>query len=126
MLILSRKFNESIIIDGRIIVKVVRLDHDVVKLGIEAPMDVPVHRQEVYDEIQRNNREALTHGRSLVPRLTTTKYAAPAAPPPPPPVMVVPPPVTPAPPPPAAPPPAASLPDAGKPAPKRRVRSAKA
>jgi carbon storage regulator len=131
MLILSRKFNESIIIDGRIIVKVVRLDHDVVKLGIEAPMDVPVHRQEVYDEIQRNNREALTHGRSLVPRLTTTKYAVPAVPPPPPPVMVVPPPVAPAPapPPPAAQPPvpaAAPPPEAVKPAPKRRVRSAKA
>jgi hypothetical protein len=91
---------------------------------------VPVHRQEVYDEIQRNNREALTRGRSLVPRLTTTKYAVPAVPPPPP-VMVVPPPVAPvpAPPPPAAQPPvpaAAPPPEAVKPAPKRRVRSAKA
>jgi carbon storage regulator len=81
MLILSRKFNESIIIDGRIVVKVVRLDHDVVKLGIEAPMDVPVHRQEIYDEIQRNNKEALTHSRPAVPKLTSPKSAGSPAPP---------------------------------------------
>ena len=44
MLILSRKSGESIVIDGRIHVKIVRLDGDVVKVGIEAPADVPVHR----------------------------------------------------------------------------------
>ncbi|MFM1944703.1 MAG: carbon storage regulator CsrA [Verrucomicrobiota bacterium] len=69
MLILSRKSNESIVIDGRIIVKVVRVDGDQVKLGIDAPNSVPVHRQEVYDEIQRNNREALTSARPNLPRL---------------------------------------------------------
>ena len=69
MLILSRKINESVIIDGRILVKIVRMDGDVVKLGIEAPAEVPVHRQEVYEEIQRNNREALTNGKTAVPRL---------------------------------------------------------
>lgn len=69
MLILSRKINESIVIDGRIRVKIVRLEGDLVKVGIEAPMDVPVHRQEVYEEIQKNNREALTQGRPVLPRL---------------------------------------------------------
>jgi carbon storage regulator len=69
MLILSRKTNESIIIDGRIMVKIVRLEGDLVKLGIEAPADVPVHRQEVYEEIQKNNREAVTQGRVPLPRL---------------------------------------------------------
>jgi carbon storage regulator len=69
MLILSRKLNESIVIDGRIIVKVVRVDGEVVKLGIQAPMEVTVHRQEVYEEIQRNNKEALTRGRPSLPRL---------------------------------------------------------
>ncbi len=73
MLVLSRKSNESIVIDGRIIVKVVRVDGDVVKLGIQAPASVPVHRQEIYDEIQRNNREALTRGRTVLPRLDTSK-----------------------------------------------------
>jgi len=47
MLVLSRKVNESIVIDGRIIVKVVRVDGGIVKLGISAPSDVPVHRQEI-------------------------------------------------------------------------------
>ncbi|HVY68714.1 MAG TPA: carbon storage regulator CsrA [Verrucomicrobiae bacterium] len=69
MLILSRKLNESVVIDGRIVVRIMRVDGDVVKVGIEAPNDVPVHRQEVYEEIQRNNREALTNGRPVVPRL---------------------------------------------------------
>ena len=59
MLVLSRKSNETIVIDGRIIVKVVRVEGGTVRLGIEAPIDVPVHRQEIFDEIQRNNREAL-------------------------------------------------------------------
>ena len=70
MLVLSRKPGESIVIDGRITVKIIRLDGDMVKLGIEAPSEVPVHRQEVYDEIQRNNKEALTYGRSKLPRLS--------------------------------------------------------
>ena len=47
----------------------VRTEGDVVKLGIVAPPDVPVHRQEIYDQIQRNNREALTEGRPALPKL---------------------------------------------------------
>ena len=69
MLILSRKHGESIVIDGRITVKIMRLEGDVVKLGIEAPREVPVHRQEGYDEIQRNNRDALTQATAAVPQL---------------------------------------------------------
>jgi carbon storage regulator len=75
MLVLSRKVNENIVIDGRIIVKVVRTEGNFVKLGIEAPADVPVHRQEVYDEIQRNNQAALTSGRPVPPRLPAAKAA---------------------------------------------------
>lgn len=70
MLILSRKLNESIVIDGRITVKVVRVDGDTVKLGISAPSDVPIHRQEVYEEIQINNKAALTKGPRTVPKLS--------------------------------------------------------
>jgi carbon storage regulator len=69
MLVLSRKPGESVVIDGRIKVKIVRLDGDVVKLGIEAPPDVPIHRQEVYDEIQQSNQQALQSGRPTPPRL---------------------------------------------------------
>jgi carbon storage regulator len=70
MLILSRKSGESIVIDGNIHVKILRVDGDVVKLGIEAPAEVPVHRQEVYEEIQRNNQQALTKQNVSLPQLT--------------------------------------------------------
>ena len=73
MLILSRKIGESIVIDGRITVKVVRLAGDVVKLGIIAPPEVQVHRQEVYDEIQQNNVEALTDKQSALPRIAPNR-----------------------------------------------------
>jgi carbon storage regulator len=78
MLVLSRKVNENIVIDGRIVVKVVRTEGNFVKLGIEAPADVPVHRQEVYEEIQRCNQAALTNGRPIPSRLPIVKAAAPA------------------------------------------------
>jgi carbon storage regulator len=70
MLVLTRKPGESIIIDGRIVVKVVRLDGDAVRIGIDAPPDVPVHRQEVYQEIQQSNQEALRRTRTSVPKLS--------------------------------------------------------
>lgn len=70
MLVLSRKFNENIVIGDDIVVKVVRLEGDVVKLGIQAPASVSVHRQEVYDEIQRSNKTALTKGRRVAPRMS--------------------------------------------------------
>lgn len=70
MLVLSRKLGESIVIDGRITVKIVRLEGDIVKLGIDAPAEIPVHRQEVYDEIQRNNREALSANPASLPVLS--------------------------------------------------------
>jgi carbon storage regulator len=56
MLILSRKLNESIVIDGKIIVKVLRIEKDTVKLGIQAPTETPVHRQEIFDAIQRSKQ----------------------------------------------------------------------
>jgi len=73
MLVLSRKVGESIVIDGRIVVKIVRLDGDTVKVGIEAAREVPVHRQEVYEEIQKNNREAVAQPASKLPKLAFLK-----------------------------------------------------
>lgn len=51
MLVLSRKKNESIVINNDIIVTVVEIRGDKVRLGIVAPKDVPVHRQEVFEAI---------------------------------------------------------------------------
>ncbi|HWD93769.1 MAG TPA: carbon storage regulator CsrA [Verrucomicrobiae bacterium] len=73
MLILSRKTSESIVIDGRIHVKIVRVEGEVVKIGIEAPADVPVHRHEVYEEIQRNNQQALVRPAAPLPKLVAPK-----------------------------------------------------
>jgi len=69
MLILSRKLGESIVIDGRIHVTVMRVEGEVVKLGIAAPSEVPVHRKEVYEEIQRSNQQALTKQSTTLPKL---------------------------------------------------------
>jgi carbon storage regulator len=55
MLVLSRKKNESIVINNDITVTVVEIRGDKVRLGIVAPKEVPVHRQEVYEAIQREN-----------------------------------------------------------------------
>ena len=79
MLILSRKSGESIVIDGRIHVKIVRVEGDVVKLGVQAPMDVPVHRQEVYEEIQRSNKQAITSQSAPLPKLPIRKSPRAAA-----------------------------------------------
>ena len=54
MLVLSRKKNESIIINDDITIVVVEIRGDKVRLGIEAPKEVPVHRNEVYEAIRRN------------------------------------------------------------------------
>lgn len=57
MLVLSRKKNESIVINDQITIVVVEIRGDKVRLGIEAPKDVPVHRREVYEAIKRQEQE---------------------------------------------------------------------
>jgi len=58
MLVLSRKVNQSIMIGDDVRIVVVGVDRDQVKIGIEAPRAVPVHRSEIYEEIQRSNLAA--------------------------------------------------------------------
>ncbi len=54
MLVLSRKKNESIVINNDITIVVVEIRGDKVRLGVEAPKEVPVHRREVYDAVKRS------------------------------------------------------------------------
>jgi carbon storage regulator len=58
MLVLSRQRDESIIIGDNVVITVVDVRGDKVKLGIDAPKEIPVHRREVYEAIQRENRQA--------------------------------------------------------------------
>ena len=55
MLVLSRKRDERIVINDNIVITVVDIRGDKVRLGIEAPAEMPVHRQEVYDALRREH-----------------------------------------------------------------------
>lgn len=55
MLVLTRKKNERIKLGGGIEIVVVEIRHDKVRIGVEAPVDVPVHRGEVWDAIERKH-----------------------------------------------------------------------
>jgi carbon storage regulator len=57
MLVLSRQRDESIIIGDNIVITVVDIRGDKVRLGIDAPKEVPVHRREVYEAIQRERSQ---------------------------------------------------------------------
>lgn len=57
MLVLSRKQDESIVINDEIILTVISIQGDKVRLGIKAPREIPIHRQEVYDAIKREDQK---------------------------------------------------------------------
>jgi len=58
MLVLTRKLNQTIVINDQIVVKVLRVENGAVKLGIQAPSSIPVHRQEVHEAIQSGASQA--------------------------------------------------------------------
>ena len=58
MLVLSRQRDESIMIGDNVVVTIVDIRGDKVRLGIDAPSEIPVHRREVYEAIQRDNLRA--------------------------------------------------------------------
>jgi len=72
MLVLSRKKNESIVINNDITVTVVEIRGDKVRLGIVAPKQVPVHRQEVFDAIHASKAETESSAPTVVVKPTDT------------------------------------------------------
>lgn len=62
MLVLTRKIGESIAIDDHIKITVVQIKGKQVRVGIEAPRDTKIHRLEVYEAIQSQNKEAASSG----------------------------------------------------------------
>ena len=58
MLVLTRKAGESIVIGSDVVVTVIELRGGQVRVGIDAPREVQVHREEVYEEVRRENKAA--------------------------------------------------------------------
>ncbi len=69
MLILSRRKNESIIIDDHIRLTVVDVCGETVKIGIAAPLSVQIFRSEVYDAVKKANIDSVMEGKNLPPIL---------------------------------------------------------
>jgi carbon storage regulator len=78
MLVLSRKRDESIIIGENIVLTIVDIRGDKVRLGIQAPATVPVHRKEVHDAMKRESERATSETNPTasadVPKVSTTTH----------------------------------------------------
>ncbi|MFI5932667.1 carbon storage regulator CsrA [Actinoplanes sp. NPDC051494] len=70
MLVLTRRAGESVMIGDDIVITVLEARGDVIRIGIQAPRDVQVHREEVYRELQDANREAASPNEDAVRALT--------------------------------------------------------
>ena len=82
MLVLSRRAGESVVIGHDVTITVLEVRGDLVRVGIDAPRSVQVHREEVYKELQEANRVAASAPEDAVAALTAQLSAKhPAAPP---------------------------------------------
>lgn len=79
MLVLTRRPNQSIMIGGNVVVTVLEVRGDQVRLGIKAPRDVDVHRDEVWAELQQANRAAALPDRAAVEGLERLRRQRPDA-----------------------------------------------
>jgi carbon storage regulator len=79
VLVLTRRPNQSIVIGGNVVVTVLEVRGDQVRLGIKAPRDVDVHRDEVWAELQLANRAAALPDRAAVEGLERLRKQRPDA-----------------------------------------------
>ena len=70
MLVLSRRTNQSVIISHDVVVTVLEVRGDVVRLGISAPRDVSVHREEVFEELKKSNQAAASPAQDALRQLS--------------------------------------------------------
>ena len=75
MLVLSRQRDETIMIGDDVKITVVDIRGDKVRLGIDAPRHIQVHRQEVYEAIQRENQEAAKLNPDVISKVISAKPA---------------------------------------------------
>ncbi len=66
MLVLTRRAGESVMVGDDVVITVLEVRGDVIRLGVQAPRTIQVHREEVYRELQRANREAASPSESAV------------------------------------------------------------
>lgn len=78
MLVLSRRLNESVMIGHDVVITVVEVRGDQVRLGIQAPREIQVHREEVYLAIQLANQAAAGSARHADPALLTGARVTPS------------------------------------------------
>jgi carbon storage regulator len=81
MLVLTRRAGESVMIGDDVVITVLEARGDVIRIGIQAPRDVQVHREEVYKELRQANREAASPNEDRVRALTELLRPANAEPP---------------------------------------------
>ena len=73
MLALTRKEQESIVINGDIEITILSIQGDQVKIGINAPKNIPIHRKEIYLQIQEENKVAASSGGNIAEQLKKLK-----------------------------------------------------
>lgn len=73
MLVLSRKAGDGIVIGDDITIKIIEMKGGNIRIGIDAPRDCKIYRQEVYDRISRENREALQWNLEDLPSIEVKK-----------------------------------------------------
>jgi carbon storage regulator len=73
VLVVTRKSDESVIIDGKITIKVLAIEDGKVKLGIDAPQSIKIYRQEVYEAIKKENEEAVSIKLDMLTKLPAKK-----------------------------------------------------